>query len=79
MALIPLGNPISRNGTLISDFPRLQQTDKPAGNRSQPAHSVAESSSSSVTSIPDTLQSVKESSLLYQLISRLLLSPKQDQ
>ncbi len=79
MALIPLGNPISRNGTQISDFPRLQQTNSPAGNRAQPAHSVAESSSSSVTSIPDTLQSVKESSLLYQLISRLLLSPKQDQ
>ncbi len=78
MALIPLGNPIFRNGTSISDFPRLQQTDSPAGNRAQPAHSVAESSSS-ITSLPDTLQSAKESSLLYQLISRLLLSPEQDQ
>jgi len=33
---------------------------------------------SSVSSISDNLQSVKNSSLLYQLISRLLLSPDQD-
>ncbi len=79
MALIPLGNPISRNGTLISASNHPQQTESLAGNRARHAHSAAESSSSSVTSIPDIMQSVKESSLLYQLISRLLLSPEQDQ
>jgi len=79
VALIPLGNPISRNATLVSDLPRLQNTDRSGGNRAHQAQSKAESSSALVTSIPDTLQSVKDSSLLYQLISRLLLSPEQDQ
>ena len=79
MALVPLGNPLSRNGTLVQNSPRLQQNQRPEGSGVQVAQSVAETSLSSVTSLPDTLQAVKESSLLYQLISRLLLSPEQDQ
>lgn len=79
MALIPLVNPLSRNGTSVQNVPRLQQNQRPEGIGVQAAQSVAKTSSSSVTSLPDTLQAVKESSLLYQLISRLLLSPEQDQ
>ncbi len=70
-------NPLPVNGTLISVLSRFKESGVPIEMNKQHSLQELNSSKSNETAISDNIQTAKESSLLYQLISRLLLSPEQ--
>jgi len=71
-------NPLALNGAMVSAN-NIFQKPEPANVNNKQLPSVPETAPSTVTSISDTIDTAKESSLLFQLISRLLLSPEQDE
>jgi len=71
-------NPLPLNGAVFSANNMFQKPEQAAAIKNQHP-STQEPAKSTVTSISDTIDTAKDSSLLYQLISRLLLSPDQDE
>jgi len=74
VALTPISTTASLTGRA-----NLQNLERPVQNMRTNQPSNENANKASVTSITENVETAKESSLLYQLISRLLLTPEQDQ